>query len=127
MSLACCTDGDQASVVRVEYRKARVTHRCCGCRAEIATGDEYRHHSELFEGYWSTWKHCETCASLLGAFWEVGLCADPEDVPGAYSQYLRQFVPATREAAGVFRLQNGRTIDEQVDRVFPPEPRGAAL
>lgn len=50
-----------------EHRTARKEHVCEGCGETIRKGDTYHHTSALFDGHWSTWKHCERCNAMMQA------------------------------------------------------------
>jgi hypothetical protein len=48
-------------------RTARREHACSGCEETIAPGHTYRRTATLWEGKWSTWKHCKRCAAMVDA------------------------------------------------------------
>lgn len=46
---------------------ARKSHPCHGCGESILPGHRYRRSAALYDGSWSTWKHCGRCATLIDA------------------------------------------------------------
>lgn len=63
----CDVDTDLCPVWRETGRKARKVHRCTGCREDIVSGHRYVETATLFEGHWSTCKHCLRCDALFKA------------------------------------------------------------
>ncbi len=56
-------------------RTARKAHACWGCRETILPGHRYKVTSVLYDGSWTTWKHCLRCdaiyAHLLQLAWDA--------------------------------------------------------
>jgi len=67
-----CTDYDGPDVSETTWRKARVTHRCCECRAVIPAGARYQHVRGLWDGTWETIKTCQPCATIRDDFTRCG-------------------------------------------------------
>ena len=64
----CDLEADETCPVWDEsYRKARVAHECSGCGETIRPGMSYRRTAVLWDGAWSTWKHCQRCAAIVDA------------------------------------------------------------
>ena len=76
--------------------------------------------AQVFAGDFFCWKHCDKCDEVSDALGELGFCLDPHDIRGAYADYLTDYAPWTwDEERDVATLRNGRTVDEQIARVFP--------
>jgi hypothetical protein len=64
----CDVDYDEAVKVWDELtRKARMRHQCTGCREIIEPGHVYRRTATLFDGRWTTYKHCLRCSVIVDA------------------------------------------------------------
>ena len=48
-----------------EQRRARVPHLCCACHETIRPGDRYNLYRTLYDGHWSTFKHCLRCWEIV--------------------------------------------------------------
>ena len=57
-------DGEFAEVYHFENRRARKEHTCCECHEPIKKGDNYEYYTGLYDGIWSSYKTCNTCASI---------------------------------------------------------------
>jgi len=67
MNCDCAIDIDDYERPQVHVcttRRARVSHVCCECGAEIAPGQQYEHVSSLYEGPWSRIATCILCARI---------------------------------------------------------------
>lgn len=61
-----CFDSDEGSDVWNEKRqRARKEYRCCACHEVILRCDLYVRTSSLYEGSWSTFKHCLRCMEIV--------------------------------------------------------------
>jgi len=49
---------------RIEYRKARKSHKCYECGTPINPGDNYQYFKALNDGHFFTFKTCNDCAKL---------------------------------------------------------------
>jgi hypothetical protein len=58
-------DGNDAEVSI--WRRARIAHECCACELPIRRGDRYHIWRTLYDGSWSTLKHCERCWAMVDA------------------------------------------------------------
>lgn len=47
-----------------EWRTARKAHECCACDLPIRKGDRYHVLRTLYDGSWSTSKHCARCWTM---------------------------------------------------------------
>jgi hypothetical protein len=72
-------DGEKMQPCTVTMRRARKVHSCDECRQPINPGELYEHCRGLSDGYWDTFKTCESCKRmrdsifrtwLYGAIWE---------------------------------------------------------
>ncbi len=64
----CDYEADEQCPVWDEHEHiARKAHTCSGCRESIHPGHRYRRTATLFDGSWSTWKHCLRCAAMVDA------------------------------------------------------------
>lgn len=61
-------------------RKARRSHVCRGCHETIRPGTRYVITSVLFDGSWSTWKHCMRCDAMYTHLTERAWKADDDIV-----------------------------------------------
>jgi hypothetical protein len=64
-------DGDGNAWVERE-RKAAKPHKCFECGAAIVKGEKYWFHTVFGEGTISNFKVCQTCESLMNAFFPDG-------------------------------------------------------
>ncbi len=62
-----CDSSDASDVWRQDWRKARIEHVCTGCHETISPGHHYQSTASLFDGHWTTWKHCRRCDDLFTA------------------------------------------------------------
>lgn len=74
MNDACvCVDSyDHADVYVAEMVKARKAHKCCECEDPIKPGDRYEYVRGLWDGYWSTFKTCQTCVAIRNDYFNCG-------------------------------------------------------
>lgn len=63
----CDLVSDAADVYEQQRRRARKRHACEACGETIMPGDTYVHTSSLYDGSWSTWKHCLRCSAIFEA------------------------------------------------------------
>lgn len=64
-SVCSCNDwGDPPEFYHATIRKARKTHHCCECGAEIAPGERYQHVSRMWDGFIDTFKTCLLCSRI---------------------------------------------------------------
>ena len=63
---------DVAVVAETKDVRARKPHRCCACGETIRVGDVYCRTGTLFEGKWTTNRHCLRCWAILDALWFDG-------------------------------------------------------
>ena len=66
----CDVDADLCPVWKEHDRTARKPHTCLGCRETIRPQDSYRETRSLYDGSWSTMKHCRRCDALFKALAE---------------------------------------------------------
>ena len=64
---------DTLELYQEKDRKARKTHKCTECFREIVKGEVYRECSGMCDGYFSRYKICSDCASLLDAYFCEGV------------------------------------------------------
>jgi len=85
--MSCCYDTEQPTLINETWRTARKPHICCECRRAIKPGERYQVISGLWEGEWSTYKTCESCADLRDALESVW-CVPLGGLRGEYIEYL---------------------------------------
>ena len=71
-SCICVDDFEPHTVTRIADRIARKHHTCVECGAVIEPGDVYAYAVTLFEGEWSTYKTCGTCATIRSDVFPCG-------------------------------------------------------
>lgn len=59
-----CPDYEPADVFEEKLVRARKTHECCECGAEISKGEEHEVASGLWEGDWSRYRTCLLCVRI---------------------------------------------------------------
>lgn len=59
-----CGDAEPFTLSRVEYPKARKTHKCCECESDIDPGEKYQKVTGLAEGTWDEYKTCMICKNI---------------------------------------------------------------
>ena len=52
-------------ITRVSRVKARKWHECVACHEVIGPGHVYINGSALYDGHWSSWKHCLRCDQIF--------------------------------------------------------------
>jgi hypothetical protein len=57
-------EGEEPSVLRTTWYKARRAHQCCECQGVIQPGDRYEYVSGCWEGEWSHFSTCVGCAHM---------------------------------------------------------------
>ena len=72
---------------RTEIRKAKKQHECCECDVPIMPGDEYEYTTGCWEGTWSVYKTCKSCAWIRHRYCSAGY---------AYGNLLEQIEECTR-------------------------------
>lgn len=58
-------DDEGPEVWSEQWRTARKEHRCYACRETVRPGDRYHVFRSLFDGRWSTTKHCARCWEMV--------------------------------------------------------------
>lgn len=64
-----------------DIARAKTRHVCSGCRRDISPGQLYIKTKVLYDGSWSSWKHCGRCAQLMAELLDrhgAGVSVDPE-------------------------------------------------
>jgi len=112
----CDADGDQCPVWKERTRTARKPHECLGCRETIGPGHKYNETRSLFDGCWSTWKHCLRCWAMFqalaektreGGFYVVAI--DPELACG--ETWLANFGEPPPEVAALAFMLPGEQVN----------------
>lgn len=61
-----CEDADGCNDIEShDIARAQKRHICSGCGSAILPGQFYTRSSVLYDGHWSSWKHCGRCARLM--------------------------------------------------------------
>ncbi len=115
----CDPDAELCPVWRETTRCARKQHRCLGCRELIEPGHSYNETRSIFDGRWSTWKHCARCWALLQAIstetrkrsGSYVVSIDPQFACG--ETWIENFGPPPQNIEKLaFMLQGERVEDE---------------
>lgn len=62
----CGADRDDGDDFRVAVKRtARTVHTCYACSETIRPGDRYNVFRSLYDGYWTTLKHCARCWAMV--------------------------------------------------------------
>jgi hypothetical protein len=59
-----CYDGVDATFSKTTWRKARKSHTCAECSAEIRPGERYEVTTGKWDGYMESHKTCKTCVAI---------------------------------------------------------------
>ncbi len=68
----CDLDGEVAEVQDTYTRRARKDYWCCACGDKIERTHLYKRTGALFDGSWSTYRHCLRCWAMLDAIFKRG-------------------------------------------------------
>jgi hypothetical protein len=52
-------------VSRNDLRRAAKEHECMACGETIRKGDLYNNGASLYDGHWTSWKHCLRCDAMF--------------------------------------------------------------
>ena len=85
-------DDDGPTYHKSRTAKARKPWRCCECHGAISVGERYECDENVYDGEWSTFRTCLTCARIreslckggfvYGMLWESiieAYCCDPDN------------------------------------------------
>jgi hypothetical protein len=83
-------DYDSSSVVDHRWQRSKQERTCCACRAPaIKRGDLYHVTASLYDGHWTTYRHCARCWAIAEHLWSNGAeaidihldCGESYDAP----------------------------------------------
>jgi len=57
-------DAEGPAVFEATWRRARIRHTCCECGGDILPGQRYEVTKGCWDGEWSTFKTCRSCATI---------------------------------------------------------------
>ncbi len=106
MHECCCIDYvDKPAVINVKMVRARVNHTCCECCDTIVPGDKYERAKGLWNGGWSEYKTCRTCAAIRRDMFTCGFVygALDEDLMECHGIELKQRVESEGECGSARR------------------------
>ena len=119
--LACgCDDYDSVEFETTGTRTARKQHVCEECAKIIQPGETYWRSTFKQGGDFFDVKRCERCSDLWAALEDLGFCTFTGGVlQESYREYLDEYAGGRwDEERDELLLPNGRTVDEQMTRVF---------
>lgn len=123
--LVCGCD-DAADVWREETRKAKRAYKCEECGLTIQPGEEHSYVFLVWDGEPYQHRTCLRCAGLWESLTDLGYCWMIGALKDAYFEWLDEQT-SYDEDRDEYVLGNGRTVPEQMDKIFhsPNRPAGA--
>lgn len=77
----CDIDYDGANQVESgQWRKAAKQHTCDACSETIRKGDRYHVWRALYDGHWSSMKHCARCWTIVDGLSSADFVPGPVDL-----------------------------------------------
>lgn len=110
-------DYDPSSVCNHRWQRARIEHQCCACEATIKRADLYHVTASLFDGHWTTYRHCACCWAIAEHLWASGAesidielnCGESYDAPSDDPGHAIAFMtPAEAQAWAATRRDHPR-------------------